>query len=138
MRKVLIIDGQGGGIGSKMVKSLAPLLPPDCELICVGTNSIATNAMLKAGAARAATGENAVIYNAGRADVILGPIGIIMANAILGEVTPKMAAAVSGSEAKKLLIPSQSCNVYITGVGEQRLEEHIHDAVNHAMELLSC
>ena len=80
-------------MGAQLAKLLLPKLPADCELLAVGTNVLATSAMLKAGAVRGATGENAVVYNAARADVILGPIGILMANGIMGEVSPKMSVA---------------------------------------------
>ena len=86
--RILLIDGQGGGIGSRLATLLRPRLPEDCELLCAGTNVLATNAMLKAGCTRGATGENAILYNAGRADLILGPIGVILANGIMGEVSP--------------------------------------------------
>lgn len=132
MRTVLILDGQGGGVGSQLVKLLKPRLTEDCRLLCVGTNVAATAAMLKAGAAQGATGENAVIHNAARADVILGPIGVILANGILGEVSAAMAAAVSGSEAVKILIPSASCGVYVAGVEECRLEEYLRRAADLA------
>lgn len=136
MRTVLILDGQGGGVGSQLVKLLKPRLGEDCRLLCVGTNVMATSAMLKAGAAQGATGENAMIYNAARADVILGPIGVILANGILGEVSPAMAAAVSGSGAVKILIPSSSCGVYVAGVEECRLEEYLRRAADLAAEAL--
>ena len=105
-------------------------------MLCVGTNSLATSAMLKAGAAQGATGENAVIYNASRADLILGPIGMIMANGIMGEVSPAVATAVSGADARKILIPSSSCGVRIAGVEEQRLEDQIQWAVQAVREEL--
>lgn len=136
IRTVLILDGQGGGVGSQLVKLLAPRLGEDCRLLCVGTNVAATSAMLKAGAAQGATGENAVIYNAARADVILGPIGVILANGILGEVSPAMAAAVSGSGAAKILIPSASCGVRVAGVEECRLEEYLRRAADLAIKEL--
>ena len=132
MRTVLILDGQGGGVGSQLVKLLKPRLPGDCRLLCAGTNVAATAAMLKAGASQGATGENAVVYNAARADLILGPIGIILANGILGEVSPAMAVAVSGSGAVKILIPSASCGVYVAGTEECRLEEYLRRAVELA------
>lgn len=132
MRTVLILDGQGGGVGSQLVKLLKPRLREDCRLLCVGTNVMATSAMLKAGAPQGATGENAVVYNAARADLILGPIGMVLANGILGEVSPAMAAAVSGSGAVKILIPSASCGVYVAGVEECRLEEYLRRAVELA------
>lgn len=135
-RRILVLDGQGGGMGVEIVKMLSERKPEDCEILCVGTNVIATNAMLKAGAVRGATGENALIYNAGRADLILGPIGLILANGIMGEVSPAMAAAVSGSEAPKVLIPSNSCGVYVAGTEECRLEEYIRKAVDRALKIL--
>ena len=131
-RDILILDGQGGGVGSQLVKLLKPRLPEGCRLLCVGTNVMATSAMLKAGAPQGATGENAVICNAARADLILGPIGAILANGILGEVSPAMAAAVSGSGAVKILIPSASCGVHVAGTEECRLEEYIRRAVELA------
>ena len=130
-RTILILDGQGGGVGSQLVKLLKPRLSEDCRLLCVGTNVMATSAMLKAGALQGATGENAVVYNAARADVILGPIGVALANGILGEGSPAM-AAVSGSEAVKILIPSSSCGVYVAGVEERRLEEYLCQAAELA------
>ena len=136
MRTVLILDGQGGGVGSQLVKLLKPRLPEGCRLLCVGTNVMATSAMLKAGAPQGATGENAVICNAARADLILGPIGAILANGILGEVSPAMAAAVSGSGAVKILIPSASCGVHVAGTEECRLEEYIRRAVELAVREL--
>ena len=132
VRTVLILDGQGGGVGSQLVKLLGPRLPEDCRLLCVGTNVAATTAMLRAGAPEGATGENAVIYNAARADLILGPVGVILANGILGEVSPAMAAAVSGSGAVKILIPSASCGVYMAGTEECRLEEYLRRAADLA------
>ena len=132
IRTVLILDGQGGGVGSRLVKLLKPRLPGDCRLLCVGTNVAATSAMLKAGAAQGATGENAMVHNAARADVILGPIGVILAGGILGEVSASMAAAVSGSGAVKILVPSASCGTYVAGVEECRLEEYLRRAADLA------
>lgn len=138
IRTVLILDGQGGGVGSQLVKLLKPRLPENCRLLCVGTNVMATTAMLKAGAAQGATGENAVVHNAARADLILGPIGVILANGILGEVSPAMAAAVSGAGAAKILIPSASCGVQIAGTEECRLEEYLRRAADLALRELEA
>ncbi len=102
--RVLGIDGQGGGLGRQLVSALAAACP-EAELTAVGTNSLAANAMLTAGASRAATGENAVVVNCRHADVIVGPIGIVIADALLGEITPAMAAAVCQSPALRLLVP---------------------------------
>ena len=116
-KRILIIDGQGGGLGRQLVQAIAAACP-EAELIAVGTNSVAATAMLKAGAARAATGENAVIVNSRRADIIVGPLGIVIADALLGEITPAMAAAVGQSDAKRVLIPVNNCDNYIVGVPE--------------------
>ena len=113
MKKVLIIDGQGGRIGAALVGRLK-----DCdgiELTAIGTNSAATSAMIKAGAPAAATGENPVVVASRRADVIVGPIGIVLADAMLGEVTEKMALAVAKSKAEKVLIPFNQCGTVIVG-----------------------
>ena len=134
--RILIIDGQGGGIGARLVSLLRPRLPGECELLCAGTNSQATSAMLKAGGSRGATGENALCYNAGRADLILGPIGIILANGIMGEVSPAVAAAVSGADCTKILIPSPTCGAVIAGTEECRLEEYLRRAADLALREL--
>lgn len=131
--RILIIDGQGGGIGSRLAALLRPRLPEGCELLCAGTNALATSAMLKAGAARGATGEHAIVYNAQRAHLILGPMGILLANGILGEVSPAMAAAISGAECKKVLIPSSTCGVLVAGTEERRLEDYLGSAVELAL-----
>lgn len=136
-RRCVILDAQGGGIGAQLVRLLAKELPEGWELLAVGTNALATTAMLKAGAMQGATGENALIYNAARADVILGPIGIIMANGILGEVSPAMAAAVSGSAAAKILIPTSACGVYVAGTEELRLEGYLRLAAERALAVMT-
>ena len=117
MSRVLVIDGQGGGLGRQLVAALAAGCP-DAELTAVGTNSLAASAMLKAGAARAATGENAVLVTARRADVIVGPLGIVIADALLGEITPAMAAAVGQADAKRILIPVNHCDNYVVGIAD--------------------
>ncbi len=136
IKRCLILDGQGGGIGVQLARLLAKDMPAGWELLAVGTNAAATGAMLRAGAAQGATGENALIYNAARADVILGPIGVILANGILGEVSPAMAAAVSGSEAVKVLIPTTTCGVYVAGTEELRLEEYLRQAADRALAIM--
>ena len=113
--RVLVIDGQGGGLGRQLTAALAAGCP-DIELTAVGTNSIAASAMLKAGTVRAATGENAVVVNCRTADIIVGPIGIVMADALLGEITPAMAQAVAQSDARRILIPANRCDTLVVGV----------------------
>jgi hypothetical protein len=134
---VLVVDGQGGGVGKGIISELRNALGGDAELIAVGTKSIATAAMLKAGAKAAVTGENPVLYNAARADVILGPIGIIIPNAMLGEITPAMAAAVAGSGAQKILIPFSKCAVTVAGVENCTLDSYIKKAAAMALRVIS-
>ena len=131
---VLVIDGQGGGLGRQLVAAIAAACP-EAELTAVGTNSLAANAMLKAGAARAATGENAVVVNCRHADVIVGPIGIVIADALLGEITPAMAAAVCQSGAKRVLVPINHCENYVVGVPEQPFSQLVSAAAQKVKAL---
>ncbi len=134
--KVLVIDGQGGGLGRQLVSALVAACP-EAELTAVGTNSLAANAMLKAGASRAATGENAVVVNCRRADVIVGPIGIVIADALLGEITPAMAAAVCQSGARRVLVPINHCENYVVGVPDQPVSQLVAAAAQKVKELCS-
>ena len=126
--KILVIDGQGGSMGRSLIASLLRELP-GAQIIAVGTNAAATAAMIKGGASVGATGENAVIYNAARCDVIVGPIGVIVPNAMYGEVSPAAAQAVGMSDAAKVLIPSTQCNVSVVGAEYRALAEAIAEAV---------
>ena len=134
--KVLVIDGQGGGLGRQLVSALAAACP-EAELTAVGTNSLAANAMLKAGASRAATGENAVVVNCRHADVIVGPIGIVIADALLGEITPAMAAAVCQSGAKRVLVPINHCENYVVGVPDQPVSQLVAAAAQKVKDRCS-
>ena len=133
--RILVIDGQGGGIGRSLVELLVKNFP-DAEIGATGTNSIATETMLKGGPAFAATGENAILFNAGEADVIVGPAGIIMANALHGEISPAIAMAVSSSKAKVVLIPMNHCRAYIAGVEEKKVAEYLQDAVEIIRQIM--
>lgn len=135
--RVLVIDGQGGGLGRQLTAALAAGCP-DIELTAVGTNSIAASAMLKAGAHRAATGENAVVVNCRRADIIVGPIGIVIADSLLGEITPAMAAAVCQSSAARVLIPINHCDNIVVGVPDQPIGQLAAAAVEKVKELTTC
>lgn len=129
---ILMIDGQGGGIGRQIVQSVRAKMP-DISITAVGTNSIAAAAMLKAGADRAATGENSVVVCCRDADVIIGPVAIVIADSLLGEITPVMAAAVARSEAKRILVPVNCCNNIIAGVPDLsvgRLVECVMDELH--------
>ena len=116
LQRICVIDGQGGGIGSVVIKKLKDLFGEAVEIIALGTNAIATAQMLKAKANRGASGENAIVQITGKVDIIIGTVGIIVANAMMGEVTPKMAEAVANSPAKKLLIPLTQENIEIIGL----------------------
>lgn len=118
MKRICIIDGQGGGLGSAAIKKLRGAFEESIEIIALGTNAIATAQMLKAKANRGASGENAIVQTVKNVDVIIGAISIILANAMMGEVTPKMAEAIAKSPAKKILIPLSQENVEIAGLSE--------------------
>lgn len=126
--KIVVIDGQGGRLGRLLVEEVKTSLP-QARVYALGTNSVATAAMLKAGADFGATGENPVVRNVADADGVLGPMGIVVANAILGEVTPAMAEAVGSCRAKKFLIPMNSCGVSVAGVEEMPLPAYVGQAV---------
>ena len=134
MKRIGVIDGQGGGIGSAVIKKLKELLGETVEIIALGTNAIATAQMLKAKANRGASGENAIVQTAGKVDIIIGTIAIIMANSMMGEVTPKMAEAVAGSPAKKLLIPLSQENVEIVGISYIPLPHLIENLIEEKLK----
>ena len=125
--RIAVIDGQGGGIGMTIVEKLRKELLEDVEIIALGTNALATSYMLKAGANEGATGENAIVVNAGKVDIIMGTVGIIAANSMLGELTPLMAKAIAESPAKKILLPLNRCNIEIVGVDKNEPLPHLTD-----------
>ena len=133
--KILIIDGQGGGLGKQLVAAVKERFP-QIGVMAVGTNSAATNAMLRAGADQAATGENSVAVAAGKADVIIGPAGIVIADSMLGEITPRMALAVGQSRAKRILIPVNLCDNIIVGVAESSMTKNVQNAMDALEKLL--
>ena len=132
---VLVMDGQGGQLGSQLIKALQAY-QDKLNIIAVGTNATATAAMLKAGAKEAATGENPVIVACRKADVIIGPIGNVIADARLGEVTPAMAAAVGQADATRILIPVNKCENLIAGVSNLPMSALIQDAVAKLEKIL--
>ena len=134
MKKVVIIDGQGGRMGRALVEEIHKLCPGQ-PLLALGANTTATAAMMKAGAAMGATGENPVLVACRDADLIIGPIGIVIADALLGEITPAMAAAVCQSGAKRVLIPVNHCDNYIVGVPEQPIGDLVTAAVQKVTDL---
>ncbi|MDO5111134.1 MAG: DUF3842 family protein [Clostridia bacterium] len=126
---VLVIDAQGGGIGRQLVAAIKQSIPTT-RVTAVGANSTATSAMLKAGADSAATGENAVIVGCRKADVIAGPVGIVIADALFGEITPAMATAIGQSDAKRILIPINHCDNIIVGVVDLSIAKLVQNAVD--------
>jgi NAD(P)-dependent dehydrogenase (short-subunit alcohol dehydrogenase family) len=128
MKRICVIDGQGGGMGSTIIRKLRETLGDRVEVVALGTNAIATAQMLKARANRGASGENAIVQTVARADVILGPLGIVLANAMMGEVTPRVAMAVATSPALKLLLPLSQENVEVVGVAANPLP-HLVEAL---------
>lgn len=131
---VLIVDGQGGMVGKQMVEAVRKMIP-DAEITVVGTNTSATASMLKAGADNGATGENSVVVAVRDADIIVGPIGIVIADSLLGEITPKMAVAIGSSPAKKVLLPVNKCNNIIVGVGGKSTSSLIAEAIETIREI---
>lgn len=132
---ILVIDAQGGGVGRQLVTAIKQNIPK-ASVTAVGTNSTAASVMLKAGADHAATGENAVIVGCRNADIIVGPIGIIIADAMYGEVTPKMAAAVAQSSAKRVLIPFNHCDNLIVGVPDFSMGKLVQNAVEEIRKMI--
>jgi NAD(P)-dependent dehydrogenase (short-subunit alcohol dehydrogenase family) len=125
--QIVVMDGQGGGVG----KAIAERLKEQGlarQIVVVGANAVATSNMMRAGVSAGATGENAVRYNCAYADVIIGPIGIILPNAMYGEITPAMARCVAESPARKILIPVQNQHVHIVGIQPRPLSEYIEEA----------
>lgn len=129
--RVVILDAQGGGMGRTLVELMKQALP-NLPLVAVGTNAMATSAMLKAGADQVATGENAICYNATHADLLLAPIGMTLCDAMLGEVSARMACAVGSSPAWKIFIPSTTCHTQVAGTGALNLRDTLRDAVEKA------
>lgn len=138
MLKIAIIDGQGGGIGSAIIRKIKDTYGESVELIALGTNAIATASMMKAKANKGATGENAILQNVGQVDIIIGPLSIVMANSLLGELTPKIAEAVATSKAHKILFPLFQEDLSLLGVTGQPfphlLETLIHEELNERIK----
>ena len=132
--KILVIDAQGGGVGKQLVAAIKKAFPEDL-VTAVGTNSLATSAMLKAGADGAATGENAAVVNCRAADVIVAPIGAVIADAMLGEVTPAMALAAGQSPARRSRRPIAHCDNIVAGVKELGMGQLVQEAVERLREI---
>ena len=133
--RIAVIDGQGGGIGKYIIERLRKELSEETEILALGTNAMAAAAMLKAGANEGASGENAICFNSDRVDLIIGPLGIVMANAMLGEITPKMAESISTSRSHKILLPVTRNDVEIAGYTSEPLPHLITDVVKKIREM---
>lgn len=135
--KIAVVDGQGGGIGKAIVERIKTTKLPGVEILALGTNSTATGQMLKAGADLGATGENAIIHNMNRVDLVVGVMAILAANSMMGELTPAMATAIGNSKAEKILLPISRCGITVVGVKEAPLSGYIEEAIQKITELVS-
>jgi len=133
--RIAVIDGQGGGMGKSIIDKIRGSFRQEVSILALGTNAAATSAMIKAGADEGATGENAIIYNSTRCDVIIGAVGIIASNSFHGELTPKMSLAVAESDAIKILIPINKCNLFVAGTKETMLSDYVEDAIKMLVKL---
>lgn len=133
---LLIIDGQGGQLGAQIIKAVT-LRFPNISITAVGTNQTATAAMIKAGAQKGATGENPVIVACRKADIIIGPIGIVIADSLCGEITPKMAVSVGQADATRILIPMNKCENLVAGVPDCSVSSLIEDALSRLQKVIA-
>jgi NAD(P)-dependent dehydrogenase (short-subunit alcohol dehydrogenase family) len=135
-KSIAVIDGQGGGIGSAMIKRLRETLAEEVEVIGLGTNAMATGAMLKAGANKGASGENAIVQTVKTVDIITGTMSIVLANSMMGELTPKMAEAITSSPALKLLLPLRIPEVEIVGAPKEPLPHLVDQLIKRIQEIV--
>jgi hypothetical protein len=136
-KSIIVIDGQGGGIGSLIIKRLREFFAEDVEVVGLGTNAMATGALLKAGANRAASGENAIVQTVKTGDIVVGTVGIVLANSMMGERTPKMAEAIASSPAVKCLLPLKIEDVEIIGAPREPLPHLVDQLVKRIQELIT-
>ncbi len=134
-KKVLVVDGQGGGLGKNIIEQLK-LNNLNICIVAVGTNALATNNMLKAGADYAITGENAIIFNCQDADIIIGPIGIVIANSLMGEFSPAMTQAIGSSHAVRLLLPHNKCKTVVLGSKNSTMNDNIAELIETVKTLI--
>ncbi|MCI7146365.1 MAG: DUF3842 family protein [Clostridiales bacterium] len=133
--KIAVVDGQGGGIGKAVVEEVRKAFP-DLYILALGTNALATGQMLKAGATEGATGENAIIHNMEHVDVVIGVVGILCANSMMGELSPAMAQAIGGSHTHKVLLPINRCHIHVVSVAETGLSRHIRNVIDELREIM--
>ena len=135
--RICVIDGQGGGIGSIIVKKLRENFEEKIEIVALGTNSAATMAMMKARANKGATGENAIIHTVKEADIVIGPLSIVLANSMLGEVTPRMAEAIASSKGMKFLLPLTQEKVFLVGLKKEPLPHYVEELIQMLKEIIN-
>ena len=135
-KTILIVDAQGGGLGKWLITNIRKELP-DATVLAVGTNSAATSAMLKAGATEAATGENAVVVGCRRAGIIVGPLGMVIADSMLGEITPVMARAIGQADAVRIMIPFNNCDNFVAGIKDSNTGKMVSDALSEIKRLVT-
>lgn len=121
--RIAVIDGKGGGIGCQVIEKLKNLKSTGIEIIALGTNSQATSNMIRSGADNGATGENSIVFMSHKVDLIIGPLAILAANSMMGEISPKMAEAIASSDAKKIILPVSRCNIEIIGLNNTNLKD---------------
>lgn len=131
--RIAVVDGQGGGIGRAIVERVKAEFP-DVVVTALGTNATATGQMLRGGADEGATGENAIVHNMKHVDVVIGVIGILTANSMMGELSPAMATAIGGSHTYKILLPINRCHIHVVSVGDAPLSTHLDNAVKALKE----
>jgi len=134
---IAVIDGKGGGLGKAIVQKIAAMNLANTQIIALGTNSHATTAMLAAGASNGASGENAICHMCGKVDIIVGPLAIMVANSMMGEISEKMAAAIASCNAKKLLLPMERCGVWVVGVRSLSLRDILDELPGELLQLLA-
>ena len=135
-KTVMVVDAQGGGLGKQLITLIRKEIP-DVHIVAVGTNVVATSTMLKAGADEAATGENAVLVVSRKADIIVGPVGMVIADAMLGEITQAIACAIARADAKRIMIPFNNCDNKVDYVDHKNKNRLIADAVQHLKQELA-
>ncbi|NLP37765.1 MAG: DUF3842 family protein [Firmicutes bacterium] len=136
--KIAVVDGHGGGIGRAIIDKIRVAFGEDIHIVALGTNALATAAMLKAGANEGATGENAIVVNVEDADIIIGSVAILVVNGLMGELTEKMVSAIGKSKAEKVLIPLNKCKITLAGVVNKPLPHYIDDAISIIGNLSGC
>ena len=135
--KIAVIDGMGGGIGSQAIERLKSLNSNDIEIIALGTNSQATSNMLKSGADDGSTGENAIVWMSKKVDIIIGPLAIIAANSMMGEISPRIAEAIASSNARKLLLPVSKCNIDVIGLENLQFKVIFNELIETIKKILN-